>query len=53
MGKSKENPKHTVVSLRISEDEKRALEEISRKSHTSISDLMREAMQLYTHTSTR
>ncbi|GFO58472.1 hypothetical protein GMLC_35490 [Geomonas limicola] len=50
MGKTKEHAKHTVVSLRISEDEKRELEEISRQSRTSISELMREAMQLYTDT---
>jgi len=53
MGKSKENPKHTVVSLRVSAEEKEALEEISRQSRISISNLMREAMQLYTHTSKR
>jgi predicted transcriptional regulator len=47
MGKYKENPKYTVVSLRVSDEEKRALEEITKLSSKSISCLMREAMQLY------
>jgi hypothetical protein len=47
MGKYKENPKYTVLSLRISEEEKLALEKITRRSRKTISSLMREAMQLY------
>ena len=47
MGKYKESPKYTVGSLRVSEEEKLALEELTRGSNTTISGLMREAMQLY------
>ena len=47
MGKYKEHPKYTVVSLRVSEEEKRVLQEITRRSRKTISSLMREAMQLY------
>jgi hypothetical protein len=47
MGKYKENPKYNVVSMRISDDEKLALEEMTRRSSKSISRLMREAILLY------
>jgi predicted DNA-binding protein len=47
MGKYKESPKYSVVSLRVSEEEKLALEEITKRSSKTISCLMREAMQLY------
>ena len=48
MGRYKENPKYNVISLRISDEEKRALEKMTRHSHKSISRLLREALQLYT-----
>jgi predicted DNA-binding protein len=48
MGKYKENAKYNVVSMRVSEEEKLALEELMRKSSKTISGLMREAIQLYT-----
>lgn len=47
MGKYKQHPKYTVVSLRVSEEEKKELQEITRSSRKTISGLMREAMQLY------
>ena len=47
MGKYKENPKYKVISLRVSDEEKSALEEMTRYSSKSISMLMREAIQLY------
>jgi len=50
MGKSKENPKYNVVSMRISDEEKLALEEMIRRSSKSISGLMREAILLYSPT---
>ena len=50
MGKYKENAKYNVVSMRISDEEKLALEEITRHSRKSISKLMREAMLLYSPT---
>jgi hypothetical protein len=43
----KENPRYHVISLRVSDEEKTTLEELTRRSHQSISSLMREAMQLY------
>jgi len=50
MGKYKENAKYNVVSMRISDEEKQALEELTRHSCKSISRLMREAMLLYSPT---
>jgi predicted DNA-binding protein len=50
MGKYKENPKYNVVSMRISDEEKLVLEEMTRQSSKSISRLMREAIQLYSPT---
>jgi predicted transcriptional regulator len=47
MGKYKEKPKYNVVSMRVSNEEKLALEEMMRKCNKSISRLMREAIQLY------
>jgi len=47
MGKSREKAKYNVVSMRVSDEEKQALEEIMRHRSTSISNLMREAIQLY------
>jgi predicted DNA-binding protein len=47
MGKYKDNPKYNVVSMRISDEEKLALEEMTRRSSKSISRLMREAILLY------
>jgi hypothetical protein len=47
MGKYKECPKYNVISMRISDEEKLALEEMTRLSSMSISTLMREAMLLY------
>lgn len=48
MRKHKEHPKYNVVSMRISDEEKRALEEMTRQSSTSISRLLREAIRQYT-----
>jgi len=48
MGKYKANPKYHVVSIRVSDEEKAMLEEITRRDHTRISDLMREAVIFYT-----
>ena len=45
MGKWKKDPKYNVISIRVSDEEKSALEEITRLSSKSISVLLREAMQ--------
>ena len=47
MGKYKENAKYHVVSMRISNEEKLVLEEMMRDSRTTISGLLRQAIQLY------
>jgi|GEM_PF-316783 len=49
-GKYKENTKYNVVSMRISDKEKLALEEMTRLSRKSKSRLMREAVLLYSPT---
>jgi len=47
MGKYKDKPKYNVVSIRVSDEEKLALEEMMQRSNKSISNLMREALLLY------
>ena len=48
MGKYKEHPKYNVVSIRISDEEKAILDEISRRNRTTLTDLMRAAITTYT-----
>lgn len=47
MGNFKENPKYNVVSMRVSDEEKAALDEFTRVTRMSISKIMREAIRLY------
>ena len=47
MGNYKNNPKYNVVSIRVNDEEKLALEEMMRRRNNSISNLMREALLLY------
>ena len=47
MGKYKEKPKYNVVSMRVSDEEKATLKEMTLLSCKSISRLMREAIRLY------
>ena len=47
MGKYKQHAKYNVVSMRISDEEKTSLEELTRQSSKSISMLMREAILFY------
>ncbi|ABQ24373.1 ribbon-helix-helix protein, CopG family [Geotalea uraniireducens] len=47
MGKCKEKPKYNVVSMRVSDEEKATLIEMTLQSCKSISRLMREAIRLY------
>ncbi|HEX5773028.1 MAG TPA: ribbon-helix-helix protein, CopG family [Geomobilimonas sp.] len=42
----KKTPRYNVVSLRISDAEKETLNEIARRMDRSISDVMREAVEL-------
>jgi len=46
MGRMKERPRYNVISMRISDEEKEALEQVTRMTRKSVSDLMREAMWL-------
>jgi hypothetical protein len=48
MGKYKENPRYNVVSIRVSDEEKALLKEMSKRDHGSITDLMRKAITCYT-----
>ncbi len=45
----KKIPKYNVVSLRINDDEKKALQLVSRVTRKSVSQVMREAMLQYSH----
>jgi len=47
MGKYKEHPRYNVVSIRVSDDEKAFLDELSRRDRTNITNLMREAIRSY------
>ncbi len=47
MGKYKENPMYNIFSIRVSDEEKSAIDEISRSTRKSISVLMREAIHHY------
>ncbi|HEY4745563.1 MAG TPA: ribbon-helix-helix protein, CopG family [Desulfuromonadaceae bacterium] len=45
MGSLKEHPRYNVVSLRISDAEREALDEFVIRTKRSVSQLMREAME--------
>lgn len=47
MGKYKETPRYNVISMRISDTERKELQEIAYKNSLSISDLMRQAVDIY------
>ena len=44
--KCKEQPKYHVLSVRVSDKEREALEKISRKAKKSVSELLRESFLL-------
>jgi len=46
MGKMSENPRNYVISMRISDEERETLEVIMVATKKSVSDLMREAIEL-------
>jgi predicted DNA-binding protein len=46
MGSMKEHPRYHVVSLRISDEEREALECFAQQTSRNMSQLMREAMEL-------
>jgi predicted transcriptional regulator len=47
MAKYKEHPKYNVVSIRGSDEEKALLDEVTRRDHTTITTLMRQAIRSY------
>jgi predicted DNA-binding protein len=47
MGRMRENPRYNVISMRISDEERNTLEMIMNTTHKSVSDIMREAMELF------
>jgi predicted transcriptional regulator len=47
MAKYKEHPKSNVVSIRVSDEEKALLDEMTRRDHTNITTLMRQAIRSY------
>jgi hypothetical protein len=46
MGRMRENPKYNVISMRISDEERETLEQIMTVTEKSISDIMRDAMEI-------
>ena len=46
MGKMRENPRYNVISMRISDEERDTLEQLMNTTHKSMSDIMRDAMEL-------
>lgn len=49
MGAMKIKPRYNVVSLRISTKEREVLDLFVQKTHRSVSELMREALELQIH----
>ncbi|HXE98682.1 MAG TPA: ribbon-helix-helix domain-containing protein [Dongiaceae bacterium] len=47
MANNKENPRYKVISLRVTDAEKAAIDEVTRRTRKSLSKVMREAMLLY------
>ncbi len=47
MGRMRENPRYNVISMRISDEEREALQEIMQTTQMSVSDILREAMELF------
>ena len=47
MGRMRENPRYNVISMRISDEERDHLDNIMARTHLSISDIMREAMEYF------
>jgi predicted DNA-binding protein len=48
MGRMREKPRYNVISMRISDEERNHLESLMNKTHKSVSDVMREAMDFFT-----
>ncbi len=46
MGRMRENPRYNVISMRISDEERETLERIMQETRMTVSDIMREAMEV-------
>jgi predicted DNA-binding protein len=44
----RENPRYNVISMRVSDEEREQLENLVRRTQKSVSDIMREAMEVIT-----
>ncbi|MRR57696.1 MAG: ribbon-helix-helix protein, CopG family [Deltaproteobacteria bacterium] len=47
MGRMREHPRYNVISMRISDEEREMLQLIMQTTEKSMSDIMREAMELF------
>ena len=47
MGRMRENPRYNVISMRISDEERETLRQIMEATNKSVSDIMRDAMELF------
>lgn len=47
MGRMRENPRYNVISMRISDEERETLRQIMESTNKSVSDIMRDAMELF------
>ena len=47
MGRMREHPRYNVISMRISDEEREILQLIMQTTEKSMSDIMREAMELF------
>jgi predicted transcriptional regulator len=43
----RENPRYNVISMRISDEERQTLQQIMDATQKSVSDIMRDAMELF------
>ena len=48
MPRYKETPRYNVISMRVSDDERKSLQQFATQNALSISDMMRMAMQAMT-----
>lgn len=47
MARMKENPRYNVISMRITKEERHQLETLMKKTHMSVSNIMREAIEIF------
>ncbi|GCF87705.1 ribbon-helix-helix protein, CopG family [Geobacter sp. SVR] len=47
-GKAARKPRSQVISMRVSEGERRTLQEIAHRQAINVSDIMRHALERYT-----